>query len=110
MLTVGILSFLQAALVPAEVGLVVDHEAAALHSDGAALFESAPQLGTVLVALKLSPTEVPFLVEDDLEMENIVLLFRNRFLSIVVNDHAVKLRIKSELVLGISNSIFLDLL
>lgn len=63
---VGILSCPHEVLVPREARLVVDHEQAALHSDGVAVFKHGEQVKAVTYALVSSTSKVSVLVEDDL--------------------------------------------
>lgn len=74
---VRIVSWAQVVLVAAVVGFFIDHEAAALHPDGVAVVQEAHQVGTVTAALKVAPREVLVLIEDDLDMEIVMVLFQN---------------------------------
>lgn len=74
---VRILSSSQVVLVSSVVGVFIDHEAATLHPDGVAVVEEAHQVRTVTATLKMAPREVLVLIEDNLDMEIGVVLFRN---------------------------------
>lgn len=66
MLVVGILAPPHQHLVAREVGLLVDHEEAALHPAGVAPAQVGGELGTVAAGLIGAALEVPVLVKDDL--------------------------------------------
>lgn len=74
---VRILPSRQVVLAPIVIGFFVNHERAALHSDGVAAAEEARQVCTVIAALNMAPGEVLVLIEDNLDMELIMVLFRN---------------------------------
>lgn len=76
-LEVRILSSPQVVLISRVVGFFIDHEAAALHPDGVAVVEEAHQVRTIVAALKMAPREVLVLIEDNLDVEIRVVLFRN---------------------------------
>lgn len=77
LMDVGIVSFPQVVLVAGVVGLFVDHEAAALHPDGVAVADEAHQVRTVIAALQMVPREVFVLIEDNLDVEIVMVLFIN---------------------------------
>ena len=66
-LVLGVLSLGQEVLLPREVGLVVDHERAALHPAGAAAAQVRGDLRAVADALIGAALEVSLLEEHDLE-------------------------------------------
>ena len=66
LLVVGVVAAPQEVLGALEVGLLVDHPAAAVHADGVAAAEVRLQVGVVAAALIVAALEAPVLVEGDL--------------------------------------------
>lgn len=84
MLVVRIFAPPQEVLISHVVGTVIDHEAAALHTNGLAAAEERVQVAAVTHALVVTATKVPVLVEDDLKnevqtLENMGLIQDSRF-------------------------------
>lgn len=75
LMKVRIFSFPQVVLIANVVGFFIDHETATLYPDGVAVFQEAHQFCTVIVALKMASTEVLSLIEDDLDMGIVMVLF-----------------------------------
>lgn len=65
-------------LAPIVIGFFVNHETAAFHPDGVAAAEEVHQVWTVIAALNMAPREVLVLIEDNLDIEIIMVLLRNR--------------------------------
>lgn len=61
---------MQHVLIPAIVGFLVGHPAAALHSYGVTAAEVVLHLGTVTAAFIVTALEVPVFVEDNLSDRN----------------------------------------
>lgn len=80
LMEVRILPSRQVVLAPIVLGFFVNHKRAALHSDGLAAAEEARKVCTVVAALDMMSGEVLVLIEDDLDMEFITVLFRNTVL------------------------------
>ena len=67
LLVVGVVAPPQEVLGAREVGLLIDHPAAAVHADGVAAAEVRLQVGVVAAALIVAALEAPVLVEGDLQ-------------------------------------------
>ena len=70
LLVVGVVAAPQEVLAAREVGLLVEHPAAAVHADGVAAAEVGLQVGAVAAALVAAALEAPVLVEGDLQRRN----------------------------------------
>ena len=66
LLVVGVVAAPQEVLAAGEVGLLIEHPAAAVHADGVAAAEVGLQVGVVAAALVVAALEAPVLVEGDL--------------------------------------------
>ena len=70
LLVVGVVAEPQEVLVALVVGALIQHPAAAVHTDGVAAAEVGLQVGAVAAALVALALETPVLIEGDLQRKN----------------------------------------